>query len=285
MDKTTSGFKAAMEGALAIHRGYPANKTALAGKQGGPIPFKTPLEIPGLAGKYKAELDWEGKVVQSCVHCHQVGDAIRTSYRDQGKPIPEEWVYPFPKPETVGLTLTPDSAARVAEVTAGSFAAKAGLKAGDELVSLGGQPLVSPADVSWVLHRAAATDSLLSVVKRGNVNVNVTLTLPEGWRETADISKRAGTWSMRGMALGGLVLEEPTDEERAKMGIAKDHMALRARGVGQYGKHAAAKNAGWQKGDIITELDGLVRSHKPGEKLKAIVLRGDKKVELFLPIQ
>ena len=298
MNKTTAGFRSTLEGALAIHRGFPANKTALAGKQGGPIPFKTPVEIPGLAGKYKAELDWEGKVVQSCVHCHQVGDAFRTSYRDQGKAIPEEWVYPFPKPETIGLTLATDAAARVEAVAADSIAAKAGLKAGDNLISLGGQSLISPADVSWVLHRTTGAANLPVTAKRGNAAVNVSLTLPAGWRETTDISKRAGTWSMRGMAFGGLVLEEPTDEERAKLGIAKDHMALRAKGVGQYGKHAAAKHAGWLKEDVITELDGsseritegtaigrLLRAHKPGDKVNAKVLRAGKSIELSLPIQ
>src|SRR4051812_47284563 len=76
-DKTTAGYKRALEAALAIHRNYPDNKIALAGKQGGPTPFKTPLEIPGLAGKYKVDLDWQGKVVPSCVHCHQIGDAFR----------------------------------------------------------------------------------------------------------------------------------------------------------------------------------------------------------------
>ncbi len=296
MNKTTAGFKAALDGALAIHRGFPANKASLAGKQGGPIPFKTPVEIPGLAGKYKAELDWEGKVVQSCVHCHQVGDAIRTSYRDQGKMIPEEWVYPFPKPETIGLTFAPDHAARVESVAAGSISE--GLKVGDDLISLSGQPIISPADVSWALHRITVSAKIVAVVKRGGKEVEVWLALHNGWRETADISKRVGTWSMRGMALGGLILEEPTDEERAKLGIAKDHMALRAKGVGAYGKHAAAKNAGWQKEDVITELDGssarategmvigrLLRAHKPGEKVKATVLRGGKSVELSLPIQ
>ena len=300
MNKTTAGFRAALDGALAIHRGFPANKASLAGKQGGPIPFKTPVEIPGLSGKYKAELDWEGKVVQSCVHCHQVGDAIRTSYRDQGKMIPEEWMYPFPKPETLGITFAPDHAARVESVVAGSIAAAAGLKAGDDLISLAGQPLISPADLSWVLHRSPESGKLAALVKRGNVPVPVALaiTLPAGWRETTDISKRVGTWSMRGMALGGLILEEPTDEERVKLGVAKDHMALRAKGVGQYGKHAAAKNAGWLKDDVITELDGstaritegmaigrLLRAHKPGEKVKATVLRAGKSVELSLPIQ
>ncbi len=37
---------------------------------------------------------------------------------------------------------------------AGSLAASAGFRAGDELVSLGGQPLILIADFSWVLHRA-----------------------------------------------------------------------------------------------------------------------------------
>src|SRR5688572_938895 len=79
-EKTTSGFKGAMESALAIHRGFPGNKESLRGKQGKTMLVKDPLELPGLAGKYKRELDWEGKVVQSCVHCHQISDAVRTVY-------------------------------------------------------------------------------------------------------------------------------------------------------------------------------------------------------------
>src|SRR5688572_12852178 len=49
-DSTTAGYKRALEAALAIHRNYPANQAALAGKQGAAIPFKTPLELPELAG-------------------------------------------------------------------------------------------------------------------------------------------------------------------------------------------------------------------------------------------
>ncbi len=298
LDKTTDGFRSTLEGALAIHRGYPGNKAQLALKQGGPVPFKTPVEIPALAQRYKAELDWEGKVVQSCVHCHQVGDAFRTSYRDKGKPVPMEWIYPFPQPDTIGLTLAADHAARVATVAPESIAAKAGLRAGDEFVSLAGQPLISPADVSWTLHRTPESGTLAAVVKRGGAPAAVSIALPAGWREQADISKRVGTWPMRGMALGGLVLEELTDEERAKLGIAKDRMALRAKGVGQYGKHAAAKNAGFQKEDVLTELDGssaritesaligkLLNGHKAGERVKTKVLRGGKTVELSLPMQ
>ena len=297
-DTDTASFLRAVEGALAIHRGYPANKPSLAGKQGGPVPFKTPLEIPALAGKYQRDLDWDGKVVQSCVHCHQLGDAFRASFRDAGKAIPSELIFPQPAPETIGLSLAQNESARVASVAPGSLAAKAGVQAGDEIVSLAGQPLISIADVSWALHRAPESGALAATAKRGGVEKSLSIDLPVGWRRKADISKRVGTWPMRGMALGGLVLEDLSDEERERRGIARDALALFVKSVGQYGKHAAAKNAGFQKDDVIVELDGaparttegeligrLLEKHRPGEKVTAVVLRGTQRVELTLPMQ
>jgi serine protease Do len=297
-DKTFDGYKHALEAALAIHADYPKNKAALAGKQGGPMPFKTPLEIPGLAGKYKTTLDWEGKVVGSCVHCHQIGDAIRTSLREQKKTIPGQWIYPQPAPESVGLTLAPDAIARVTSVQDGSPAHRAGIAAGDDLVSVAGQPLISVADMSWALHRAADSGPLPIVVKREGTVKALELTLPSGWRETADISRRVGTWTMRAMALGGLVLEDVPDEQRKQSSLATDRMALRVKFVGQYGIHAAAKRAGFQKDDIIVEFAGktdrltesaaigkLLRNHPKGERVSAEVLRGTERVRLTLPMQ
>src|SRR4051812_31230332 len=48
-EKSTASFRHALESALALHGGYPANKATLAGKQGGPTPFKVPVELPALA--------------------------------------------------------------------------------------------------------------------------------------------------------------------------------------------------------------------------------------------
>lgn len=297
-DKTTAGYKRALEAALAIHREYPGNKAALTGKQGGPTPFKTSIEIPALAAKYKSTLDWEGKVVQSCVHCHQIGDALRTSYRDQKKPMPSELIYPMPIPETVGLTLAPDQIARITAVAPGSLAAQAGLQAGDEMVTLGGQPLVSIADVAWVLHRAPDSGTLSATVKRDGRSTTISLALPADWRENSDISRRVGTWTMRGMASGGLTLEDLSDADRQQRGLTSERMALRVKTVGQYGKHAAAKNAGFQKEDVIVEIAGmqtrltegqylgrLLQTHQAGEKLNTTVLRGGQRVELKLPMQ
>jgi hypothetical protein len=103
---------------------------------------------------------------------------------------------------------------------------------------------------------------------------------------------------MRGMATGGLLLEDVPDAEREGLGLGKDALALRAKHVGQYGRHAAAKNAGWQQGDVLVEIDGrskrqsegaligyLLQKHQPGVKLKCTVLRGGKRIPLSLPMQ
>jgi hypothetical protein len=297
-DKDVAGFQRALEGALALHREYPANKASLAGKQGADSPFNSPLEIPGLAGKYERTLDWEGKVVASCVHCHQIGDALRTFHRSDGKPIPTRLIYPQPAPEVIGLTLEPDRAATVAAVAPASPAAEAGLKPGDQIQTLAGQTLVSSADVSWVLHRAPDAGSLPVRVSRDGQEKSLDLVLPADWRYKSDISGRVGTWGMRAMALGGLLLVDLPEDERRKRGLSSDEMALLVSHAGEYGIHAAAKKAGFAKGDVLVELDGqitriteseligrVLRDHRPGEKLAATVLRGDERVQLLLPTQ
>jgi S1-C subfamily serine protease len=204
----------------------------------------------------------------------------------------------MPAPESIGLTLAADQVARVEAVAADSIAARAGLQAGDDLVTFAGQPLISIADVSWALHRAPASGPLQAQVRRGASEKAITLTLPAGWREKVDISRRVGTWPMRGMATGGLVLEDLAAEERSRRGLGADDLALFVKGVGQYGKHAAAKNAGFQKEDVLVQIDGLSRrlsegelighllaTHRPGEQVKATVLRGTQRVELNLPMQ
>ncbi len=298
LNKTTASFKKALEAGLALHQGYPANKAALSGKQGGPTPYQTPIEFPTLAGKYQSKLDWNGKVVASCVHCHMVGDAFRAYYRGQNKPVPVEWIYPQPSIETLGITLATDEVAKVEAVSAGSPAAKAGFQIGDSFLSLNNQPLVSIADVSWVLHRSPDSGSLPATLLRGGKETPVTLELPAGWRLSSDIGKRVGTWPMRAMAFGGMKMDDIPDEERATLGLDKTQMALRVFHVGEFGQHAAAKKEGFKKDDILIQIGDqkqrltesaiigdLLLHHLPGEKIPAVVLRGKERVELKLPQQ
>lgn len=293
-----ASYRQALEAALALHRGYPTNRASLQGKQGAPMPFRSPLEIPGLAGKYQRQLDWAGKVVPSCVHCHQIGDALRTVHRNRDGAIPLEWIYPQPAPETIGLRLAPDQVATVAEVLPGSPAERAGFHRGDRLTAFDGQPPVSIADISWVLHRAPDSGTLPAVVDREGRPEKLDLVLPAEWRFRSDISRRVGTWGMRAMAFGGLQLVDLADDERHELGLEASGLALRVLHAGEYGPHAAAKNAGFRKGDVLLEVGGrkerlsesallgrLLRDQRPGDKVPTIVLREKERLNLQLPIQ
>lgn len=296
--RETVGYRRALEAALQLHRGYPKNRDSLVAKQGGPVTYSTPVEFPALAARYGRELNWGGNVVQSCVHCHQVGEAFRAASRDRGEPVALEHIYPMPAPATIGLTLAPDDIATVLAVAPSSYAAEAGVRQGDEFVTFNGQPLISIADFAWVLHHAPDHGELPAAVKRAGTVIPLTVTLPPGWRTKSDISRRVGTWSMRAMALGGMSLVDLDNTERKARGLAMRGMALLAKGVGQYGKHAAAKKAGFQKDDVIVAIDGvedrttegeligqLLQTRKVGEWVTVTVLRGTERLEMKLPMQ
>ena len=70
--------------ALALHRAYPENRDSLAGKQGGPVPYKTPVEFPALATRYGREVSpkhkgerWE--IVRLALRLRQTRERIRRS--------------------------------------------------------------------------------------------------------------------------------------------------------------------------------------------------------------
>lgn len=298
-DVSVKGLAKALEGALDLHANYPANKAELAAKRGPAPRFAAPELYPSLKEKFTSALNYEGNVVQSCIHCHQIGDAERDWYRSQGQPLPETVLYPYPHPKSVGLILDPTERAKVSEVVAGSWAATAGFQAGDHIRRLNGQPLLSMADVQWVLHQASPEGAdVRADIQRGDDMLSLTLKLPSGWRRDGDIGWRVSSWGLRRMTLGGLVLEELPAEERSQLKIAAGRMALRVKGLGQYGLHATAKNAGFQKGDVLVGFDGredLLRESdvfryamtqkKPGDKVEISLLREGKPQRLTLPMQ
>ncbi len=124
------------------------------------------------------------------------------------------------------------------------------------------------------------------------------LELPAGWRLKSDISKRVGTWPMRAMAFGGMIMEDLDDASRLSAGLTNDSMALRIKYVGDFGPHGAAKKEGFKANDILVqvgEMKGrttesaligeLLLHHLPGEKLPSTVVRGTARVDLKLPQQ
>jgi serine protease Do len=299
-DMTMQGFGRALELALEWHAVYVKDKERnhqLFAAKKGPKPLVAhPEEYPTLQGKYRSELDYQGEVVKSCIHCHQVREAERRWYRDSGKLMPENVLYPYPLPKVIGLTMNPLEAAQVKSVASDSPAARAGLKAGDKIVALNGQPLLSIADLQWVLHQFGASGAMPVKVVREDKILELTLPLDAGWRAKSDISWRATSWDLRRMTTGGILFESLTPEQRAAAQLKENTLALRAKHVGQYGEHAGAKNAGFRQGDIFVEYDGSrdaltetqlfaknVVGHKTGDKVAAKVLREGKEVELQLP--
>ena len=157
-DISIDGFRHALAGALDLHRNYPQNKQLL--RASSPNRWRlNPRNSIRTWRAAQADLDYEGAVVRSCLHCHQVREAERTLYRAQRKPIPDEVLLPYPMPDAVGFSIDPKSKARVSAVSAGGAAEKAGFAANDEIsrstASRYFRPRTSSGSFSILLRRAA----------------------------------------------------------------------------------------------------------------------------------
>ncbi len=298
-DVSLAGMAKALQGALELHANYPQHKKALAGKRGKPLEVDSPEQYPALKGKYESTINYQGNVVKSCIHCHQIGDAQRQFYREASQPIPEKVLYPYPHPKILGLIFDPETKAGLKQVLPGSPAAKAGLRAGDEIQTLQGQPMLSIADVQWVLHNTDAVGGTLAVeAERDGRPLKLKLSLEKGWRQAGDISWRASAWGLRRMALGGMKLEPLPEEAKGKLDLPEHKMAFLVKHVGQFGPFAAAKNAGVRQGDVLIEYDGRsdlitdsavlaygVTAKKPGDQVSITILRDGKTQRLKIPMQ
>ena len=118
-DMTVEGFAKALGMALALHKDYPSNKALFQDKTGSKRLVKVPEDYPTLKGRYTAKLDYQGKVAQSCIHCHQVRDAERQLHRTETGSIPDQALFPYPNPTLIGLHMDPKEAATVKSVAVG----------------------------------------------------------------------------------------------------------------------------------------------------------------------
>ncbi len=299
-DVSIAGLGKALEGALALHKAYPANRAELAGKRGAAPEFSVPEQFPTLRGKYGPKLDYEGNVVRSCIHCHQIGDAQRAHHLQKDGAIPDRVLFPYPHPKAIGLVMDPQERALVKRVEAGSPAAAAGFAAGDVITRMEGQPLLSIADIQWVLQQVPADGGQVSAeVTRGGraSKTSLTLELPAGWRRQDDIAWRASSWELRRHALGGLYLRTLDAEGRESLRVGSGQMALRAQHVGEFPPHDRAKRAGFRKGDVVVSFDGrkdflretdllayALEQAKIGKQVQVEIVREGQPLRLQLPV-
>ena len=291
------GFGRALEAALDLHDDYPANRAALAGKQPVTPRYERPEEYPSLT-EYAAELEYEGEVVKSCMHCHQINEAERLLYREAKEPVPDKVMFPWPSPKVIGIELDRLEQATVSSVAPGSLAEDAGVKAGDVIETVDDQPIVFIADIQWILHHADDGDHIRIRAQQSSETRDLTVTLPAGWRKNTDISWRVSSWDVRRMGTGGLVLRPLSEEDRAAAHVDGDSLGLRVDGMGKWPPHNVAMQAGFVKDDIIVAFDG--RTHAmtqsqllaytmqeidAGHVIPVTVLRDGARVDLELPTQ
>jgi hypothetical protein len=270
-----ASFQRALERAWAMHQLYPANREELAGKQGHQVADRFAEDLPqmrsfGAAGATK-----------DCIHCHMIGEAnLRQRRLDNRVSLQDIW--PYPLPETIGLKLETDDGLRVKTARAGSPAAQAGLREGDELVRMNGQPLISQSDVQWVLHDLPVKTEVKAEFRRGDVMQKATIQLAGDWRRIEN------TWRP---TLAGI---RPQVELRvgSRQGIAPGDMALAV----TYPRGPAAQ-AGLRNGDLVTAVDGnksfvlegdflrylYVNEPRP-RQVRLSLLRKSEPLEITLPI-
>ncbi|MCI0455497.1 MAG: PDZ domain-containing protein [Gemmataceae bacterium] len=271
---STAGLRHALSAALEAHRGRaPAGKSS-------------PRGAPRTVEQYPAI---QRVAPRACVHCHNVPEFRREALQSAGTWDRDEvWVYPLP--ENVGLTLDVDRGDRVRAVAPRSAAERAGLTAGDTLLTLNELPIASIADVQYALHRAPARGSVPVRWERAGKAHSGQLELGEGWRKT-DVSWR---WSLRSLPPDPCVHgDDLRAEERKALGLGPRQLALRQ---GPF-VTPPARHAGVQTGDVIVGVDGRdldmtarqfgthVRlTYRPGDRIVLNVLRGGKRLELPLQL-
>ncbi|QDU29623.1 Periplasmic serine endoprotease DegP precursor [Anatilimnocola aggregata] len=281
-----AGFSKAAERALALHRDFDKHKSALAAKTGKDPEYAVPEKTPGLTDK-----PTPASTKQNCIHCHMVKEFALRAKWEAGR-LNKEDLYVFPMPDRVGLTFDTADGLLVKSVQSGSAADKAGIQAGDTLSLLAGQPLISTADVQWILNSTPSTSELPLTLTRDGKSLNKTLALSGNWKEY-DIGWRASTWyGLR----QGVKFELLPAAEREKQGIKDDTLALVVKGLfGKGGPKVQA--AGLKAGDVIVAVDGkseplsesdfLVQmrlAHGPQDSVKLTVLRAGARKELTIPM-
>ena len=244
----------------------------------------TPLDIPLLKKSHNG-----------CVHCHQVREySLLQAYHD--KRFDRELLFTFPLPESLGIEMDRAHGHRVARVRDGSPAAAAKLIAGDIVIRCADVPIRSDLDLRWALHRLLPTSDRVTLIVQRSLanpagsaerNIEVSLTLPAGWRQS-ELSWRKSSrsvptdWGFRAAALAKF--------ERREAGLPETGLAIRVLSIKPRG---LANALDLQKGDVITALDDdtrertldrlrsdMLRRFAPGDEIRLTVRRGEETREL-----
>ena len=284
------GLKLAMQTALEWHKTKTELQTLFAAKKGPAPKYKTLADFPssraGRGGRGGGRRGFGGRGGR-CTHCHDLRTAEQLAYRNEGEPMPENVLFSWPLPDAAGLRLDPKRKATVAKVWEKSPAENAGFKVGDEIVKLEGQPILSIADVQWVLHNAGIEDDLKAEILRDGKPTQIDMRLKKDWRRYVDISWRTTTGVLRRSLLDGVEYRDLPAEDRKELQLTANVIALKA------ARGASRDSGDIRRDDVIVAVDGktkymsegdlmayIAQDKKRGDEIQFSVLRDGARVEV-----
>ena len=271
------GLLHTMDQVLAIHK-EESGKALPPPKLPKPV---VPTDLPELT-----DLRYNG----SCVRCHMVHETQYHRQRKAGTFTPRSlWLYPLP--DNVGIKLDAKLGNIVREIKPDSFAAKAGMQAGDRIRSANGSRVVTVADLQFVLNGLEAKSQLTLQAERDGKPVTAMLELDGDWRRTDPTwrkSVRLMTWRQAPFTR---FLTALPNAEKTKLGIPAENFAFRlAR------DSAEAQKVGLRKDDVVVAFNGKRKvsyrnpamyfylEHQSGEKMEVTYLRDGKEQKMSLVV-
>jgi len=223
-----------------------------------------------------------------CIHCHDVKVA-RLRHLQSLRRFQREMVFTYPTPANLGINVHPEEQNKVQSVKVGSPAARAGIRAGDVLLSADGQRLLTLADFSRVLELTPKENALPLAFRRAGNVMKATLKLTGDWRKTSDPSWRPSL-HVAGPS-NGFWGRKLNANERRDLLIPADKMAVKVTFI--WGSHT--RKAGLRVNDVVVSVDGMKKDmgikqlhaysmlYKDyGDSIPLVVRRNGKDVELTL---
>jgi serine protease Do len=209
-------------------------------------PVRTPEDIPTMSAMMAKRKD------NKCIHCHDVKVAELKHAQQLGR-FTRDQVFTYPGASAVGIQLDPDAQNQITAVVTNSPAARAGVRAGDALLSADGHRILTFADFTRVLELTPSESTLPLQLQREGKAIKAALKLSDPWRRTGDPSWRESL-HVAGPN-GGFWGHKLDDDERTKRGFPTDRMAVLVTFIwGDY-----TRRAGIKVDDVIVKFDGFTR--------------------------
>jgi serine protease Do len=161
--------------------------------------------------------------------------------------------------------------ALVANVEKGSPADKAGLKSGDVIRGVNGQPVVASGDLPAIIGMSRPGEKVQLDVWRQGSKQQLTAQLGGATEKVAKADKGSDTAAAGGKL--GLALRPLQPQEAQQAGINGDGLVVE-------GVSGAAQRAGVQPGDVVLAVNGTPARNI--EQVRSVVAKADKSVALLI---